>query len=131
MSLFRRLLRRLRRRPAAPVYRYAPGEVVWGFVRFDDDPHQGKDRPVLVSGYEGRKLRVHALSSQEKHAAQADWYPVGSGPWDTHHRPSWVRVRPHYLMPESGVRRRGGRLDPARLREVVAVIAGRQPNGGA
>ena len=25
-----------------------PGEVVWGWVPYEDDPSQGKDRPVLV-----------------------------------------------------------------------------------
>jgi hypothetical protein len=129
VSLLRRLLDRLLRRPAAPAYRYAPGEIVWGFVRFEDDPGAGKDRPVLVSGYERGKVRVHALSSQAKHGAHRDWFPVGSGPWDREHRPSWVRLRPAYLMPESDVRRRAGHLDPGRLREVVAAIAG-QPKAG-
>ena len=27
-----------------------PGEVVWAWVPFEDDPQQGKDRPVLVLG---------------------------------------------------------------------------------
>ena len=27
-----------------------PGEVVWGWVPFEDDPSQGKDRPVLLVG---------------------------------------------------------------------------------
>ena len=25
-----------------------PGEVVWGWVPYEDDPQQGKDRPVLL-----------------------------------------------------------------------------------
>ncbi len=25
-----------------------PGEVVWGWVAYEDDPSQGKDRPVLI-----------------------------------------------------------------------------------
>ena len=27
-----------------------PGEVVWAWVPYEDDPSQGKDRPVLVLG---------------------------------------------------------------------------------
>ena len=27
-----------------------PGEVVWGWVPFEEDPSQGKDRPVLLIG---------------------------------------------------------------------------------
>ncbi|HEY1485534.1 MAG TPA: type II toxin-antitoxin system PemK/MazF family toxin, partial [Micromonosporaceae bacterium] len=33
-----------------------PGEIVWTWVTFEDDPHQGKDRPVLVVGRDGAKL---------------------------------------------------------------------------
>ena len=25
-----------------------PGEVVWGWVPYEDDPSQGKDRPVIL-----------------------------------------------------------------------------------
>ena len=30
-----------------------PGEVVWGWVPYEDDPSQGKDRPVLLIGRSG------------------------------------------------------------------------------
>ena len=30
-----------------------PGEVVWAWVPFEDDPGQGKDRPVLVIARDG------------------------------------------------------------------------------
>ena len=29
-----------------------PGEVVWGWVAYEDDPAQGKDRPVLIVGHD-------------------------------------------------------------------------------
>ena len=33
-----------------------PGEVVWAWVPYEEDPSQGKDRPVLVIGKEGTML---------------------------------------------------------------------------
>ena len=29
-----------------------PGEVVWAWIPYEDDPKQGKDRPVIVLGWE-------------------------------------------------------------------------------
>ncbi len=48
--------------PVLPRFHYAPkangkpdpGEVVWAWVPYEEDPSQGKDRPVLVIGTEGR-----------------------------------------------------------------------------
>ena len=31
-----------------------PGEIVWAWVPYEDDPTQGKDRPVVVIGRRGR-----------------------------------------------------------------------------
>ncbi len=51
-----RALRRLFRRQTKVSYdphadgRPDPGEVVWGWVPFEDDPKRGKDRPVLLIG---------------------------------------------------------------------------------
>ena len=43
-----------------------PGEIVWTWVTYEDDPHQGKDRPVLVVGRDGRTLLGLMLSSQSE-----------------------------------------------------------------
>ncbi len=42
-----------------------PGEVVWTWVPYEDDPGQGKDRPVLVIGTLGRDLAVLPLTSKD------------------------------------------------------------------
>ena len=39
-----------------PDGRADPGEVVWTWVAYEDDPRRGKDRPVLVVGREGATL---------------------------------------------------------------------------
>ena len=42
-----------------------PGEVVWTWVAYEDDPRQGKDRPVVVVGRRGRVLLgPHALQQR-------------------------------------------------------------------
>ena len=40
-----------------------PGEVVWTWVPYEEDPRQGKDRPVLVVGRRGRTMLGLMLSS--------------------------------------------------------------------
>src|SRR4051812_39873136 len=41
-----------------------PGEIVWTWVPYEDDPSQGKDRPVLIVGREGHTALGLMLSSQ-------------------------------------------------------------------
>ena len=59
-----------------------PGEVVWTWVVYEDDPSRGKDRPVLVVGRDRRTLLGLMLSSQERHQNDREWVGIGSGPWD-------------------------------------------------
>lgn len=49
-----------------------PGEVVWTWVPYEDDPNRGKDRPVLIIGRRGDTLRCLPLTSKdhERDAAQ-------------------------------------------------------------
>src|SRR5712675_1155277 len=44
-----------------------PGEIVWTWVVYEDDPTRGKDRPVLVVGRDRTTLLGLMLSSQEYH----------------------------------------------------------------
>ena len=56
-----------------------PGEIVWTWVVYEDDPTRGKDRPVLVVGRDRRVLLGLMVSSRERHADDRDW--VGIGCW--------------------------------------------------
>ena len=56
-----------------------PGEIVWTWVVYEDDPTRGKDRPVLVVGRDRRTLLGLMLSSQEHHRNDPDWVGIGSG----------------------------------------------------
>ena len=44
-----------------------PGEIVWTWVVYEDDPTRGKDRPVLVVGRDRPTLLGLMLSSQDHH----------------------------------------------------------------
>ncbi len=103
-----------------------PGEVVWAWVPYEDDPSQGKDRPVLVIGRDGGELLALMLSSQDHDLDAADearygrhWMDVGSGAWDHEGRPSEVRLDRLLRLSEQGVRREGAVLDRATFDAVV------------
>ena len=42
-----------------PDGRPDPGEVVWTWVPYEEDPTQGKDRPVLIVARQGESLVAH------------------------------------------------------------------------
>ncbi len=99
-----------------------PGEVVWTWVKYEDDPHQGKDRPVLVVGRDARTLLGLMLSSQSDRDGQRNWLALGPGAWDREERPSWVRLDRVLEVDEDGIRREGAVLDRARFDRVAAIL---------
>lgn len=112
-----------------------PGEVVWTWVPYEDDPRQGKDRPVLVlarvPGVGGTELLGLQLTSKDhdrdaEHEASwgRHWMDVGSGAWDREGRPSEVRLDRLLRLPEADVRREGAALERG-VFEAVLAEAGR------
>jgi len=105
-----------------------PGEVVWTWVPYEDDPRQGKDRPVLVIGSSGGRLAALMLTSRD-HDRDAEqearhgrhWMDVGTGDWDRERRPSEVRLDRLLLLDPAKVRREGAALDESTFRAVVAA----------
>ena len=133
-------LPRLRlRNPVAPRLRYAPradgrpdpGEVVWTWVPYEDDPAQGKDRPVLVIGEDGDQLlalqltsRDHDVDAAQEHRDGREWMDIGTGAWDARGRPSEVRLNRLLRIDPGAVRREGAALP----RETFdAVLRAAQP----
>ena len=98
-----------------------PGEIVWTWVVYEDDPTRGKDRPVLVVGRERSTLLGLMLSSRSQHADEPAWVSIGAGSWDGEGRPSWVRLDRVLDVPEEGIRREGAIMD----RPTFEVIAAR------
>lgn len=115
------------RGPAIPEYAPEadhepdPGEVVWAWVPFEEDPTQGKDRPLAVVGRALEKptdLVCFLLSSKDR-SGDEDWVSIGAGEWDSHRRESWVRIsRPLAVTPEA-VRREGGSLSREQFDAVI------------
>jgi PemK-like, MazF-like toxin of type II toxin-antitoxin system len=101
-----------------------PGEIVWTWVVYEDDPHQGKDRPVLVVGRLGSTLLGLMLSSQSERDSQRNWFPLGPGSWDRDGRPSWVRLDRVLEVDEDGIRREGAVLDRSRFDAVADRLRG-------
>ena len=98
-----------------------PGEIVWTWVVYEDDPTRGKDRPVLVVGRDRATLLGLMLSSQDHHRNDPNWVGIGSGSWDYETRQSWVRLDRVLDVPEEGIRREGAILE----REMFEVVATR------
>ncbi|WP_282777151.1 type II toxin-antitoxin system PemK/MazF family toxin [Nocardia sp. CC201C] len=87
-----------------------PGEIVWTWIPYEEDPDNGKDRPVLVVGRERDTLLGLMLSSNADHDRHHNWVGIGSGPWDHAGRDSWVRLDRVLDVPEAGIRREGAIL---------------------
>lgn len=89
-----------------------PGEIVWTWVPFEDDPSEGKDRPVLVVGRdrfdeEPDTVLGLMLSSKDYHREDPDWVGIGTGAWDSENRESFVRLDRVIEVAEHGIRREG------------------------
>ena len=106
-----------------------PGEVVWAWVPFEEDPSQGKDRPVLVLARHETRLVVAQMTSKDhdRDAAQEArwgrfWYDVGTGDWDRQGRPSEVRLDRLLLVEPASVRREGATMNQEVFDGVVAAL---------
>ena len=98
-----------------------PGEVVWAWIPYDDDPSQGKDRPAVVIGVDGADLVLVPLTTK-RHPGREDEDEVGSGEWDRSQRNSYAKIDDVLRVPPAGVRREGAILDRARFDHLVAAV---------
>jgi len=95
-----------------------PGEVVWAWVPFEEDPSRGKDRPVLVLARRGRELltlpltsKDHDLDRSQENRSGRYWMDVGTGGWDRSGRASEVRLDRLVRLRDRDVRREGAAID--------------------
>lgn len=100
-----------------------PGEVVWAWVPFEEDPGRGKDRPLLVVGRHRRALLGLMLTSRtpDRHE-EDDCLDLGSGRWDRDGRRSYVRLDRVFELDEDDIRREGSVLEPERFSLVVTAL---------
>lgn len=98
-----------------------PGEVVWGWVPFEEDHTQGKDRPVLIIGREGSHYLALMLTSKDRnnsHSSDSRYLDIGSGAWDKSGRPSEIKLDRIIRISENQVRREGAVVDSATFNTV-------------
>lgn len=102
-----------------------PGEIVWTWVPYEDDPSQGKDRPVLLVGREGCTLLGLMLTSRDRNNADDHddrYVDIGTGAWDRQGRPSEVKVDRVLRIRPDDIRREGAVLQRQRYERVVARV---------
>lgn len=111
-----------------------PGEVVWTWVAYEDDPAQGKDRPVLLISRQGDQLVGLMMTSVDHDRDMAQeaalgrhWYNLGPGPWDSKGRPSEVRLDRFLVVDPADVRREGSVLDEPRFNALVTALGPHLP----
>jgi hypothetical protein len=102
-----------------------PGEVVWAWVPYEEDPNRGKDRPVVIIGRAGTPAgtRLAGVALTSKNKGRDDHVPVGAGSWDPKRRDSWAKVDRLLLIDDGDVRREGAVLARNRFDDVVGNAA--------
>jgi hypothetical protein len=99
-----------------------PGEVVWTWVPYEEDPARGKDRPVLVVGHNGPYLLGLMLTSKDHDQdrnGRGDYVDIGTGHWDRQSRPSEAKLGRILQISPDSIRREGAVLDRARFERVA------------
>ncbi|MDI2023002.1 hypothetical protein PJL18_03547 [Paenarthrobacter nicotinovorans] len=93
---------------------------MWGWIPYEEDHSQGKDRPVLLIGRDGEWLLGLMLTSKDHdNGARADSYvDIGAGPWDRQGRPSEVNVQRIIRLDPRAVRREGAVLGKRQFQDV-------------
>jgi hypothetical protein len=102
-----------------------PGEIVWSWVAYEDDPTQGKDRPVLLIGRSGTDLLGLMLTSRDRNNERDHddrYVDVGTGGWDRQGRPSEVKVDRVLRLSAADIRREGSVLPRERFERVIAAV---------
>ncbi len=106
-----------------------PGEIVWAWVAYEDQPAIGKDRPLAVIGHAADGRLAALMLSSRDHRGEANWLSVGAGPWDRQGRVSWVRTDRVLAVPAEAVRREGAIL-PRPVFDSLAGALGAGPASG-
>ena len=102
-----------------------PGEVVWGWVPYEEDASIGKDRPMVVIGrVDGSDDVVALMLSSHDHDGDPRWVSLGSGAWDVERRESWVRTDRLLAVPPDGIRKEGAVLARDRFLDLVNRAGG-------
>lgn len=107
---------------------------MWAWVPYEDDPSQGKDRPVLLVARDGEQLfglmmtsQDHDLDKEQEEREGRYWMDIGPGPWDSKGRPSEIRLNRLIAIDPETVRREGSVLDQERFDAIAAALTPHLP----
>lgn len=101
------------------------GEVIWTWVPYEENDGRGKDRPVLVIGRQSADRVYVVRLTSKSHDGDRDFLSIGSGPWDSQGRPSWVDIDQVYTVHIGGMRRESSSLDLKRFSVVADALVKR------
>ncbi|MBC9713839.1 type II toxin-antitoxin system PemK/MazF family toxin [Streptomyces sp. TRM66268-LWL] len=99
-----------------------PGEIVWTWVPYEENDGRGKDRPVLIVAREAAGTLLGIQLSSKRHDHDREWVALGSGPWDSSGRESWVDLDRVLRIHERGMRREACALDRGRFQLVALKL---------
>ena len=97
-----------------------PGEIVWTWVPYEEDPTQGKDRPVMIIGRRGQMLVGVPLTTKPDH--REPQVEVGVGAWDSERRVSYARIWRMFDVDPERMRREGAIVDRSHFAAVVKAV---------
>ncbi len=98
-----------------------PGEVVWTWVPWEEDPTQGKDRPVVIIGRRDDAMLVGVPLTSKQHDYEPQVF-VGTGQWDREGRGSYAKLDRVLDVDPGQVRREGSILDRRHFDEIVTTL---------
>jgi len=98
------------------------GEIVWTWVPYAENDGRGKDRPVLVIGRQDAERVFAVRLTSKSHDGERDFLSIGTGPWDSQGRESWVDVEQLYSVHMHGMRREASALDRERFGHVADAL---------
>lgn len=101
-----------------------PGEIVWTWVPYEEDPLVGKDRPLLVVGRAVDPPGGYAalMLSSRNREGERGWAFLGAGDWDGDGRESWVRTDRVLAVADGRIRRESVALTKDRYLQVLEEI---------
>lgn len=100
-----------------------PGEIVWTWVPYVENDGRGKDRPVLIIARIDATTTAGCYLSTKRHDG---FVSVGTGPWDSQGRESFVSPERVLRISDEGMRREGHVLPLAAFERAVSAVGREQ-----
>lgn len=96
-----------------------PGEVIWTWVPYAENDGRGKDRPVLIIARleEGAWAACYLSTKQHR-----DFVSVGTGPWDSQGRESFLSPERVLRVTRQGMRRESMGMERPQFERAVAAV---------